>query len=149
MSASGGADARARWPILGVGGLVFNSRRILLVRRGAQPAKGLWSIPGGKLRRGETLTEALQREMLEETGLHVRAGELVAIYERLPREDGGPSARHYVVLDYLCEPVGGLLRAGDDATEAKWFAVDDLEQLRLTPGARTVILKALQLAPGC
>lgn len=129
--------------------MVFDSQRILLVRRGVRPAKGQWSIPGGKLRQGETLTEALQREMLEETGLRVRVGELVAIYERLPREEGERSGRHYVVLDYLCEAVGGLLRAGDDAADAKWFAINDLQNLRLTLGAGSVIRKGLRLAGGC
>lgn len=148
MSPSKGADARALWPILGVGGLVFSRQRILLVRRGKHPAKDLWSIPGGKVRRGESLSVALQREMREETGLHVRVGEFVAVYERLPRRDGAPVDRHFVVLDYLCEPVGGSLRAGDDASDANWFAVAELDSLRLTPGTAVVIRKGLRMWVG-
>lgn len=149
MTSSEGADPRARWPILGVGGLVFSGQRILLVRRGKRPAKDLWSIPGGKLRRGESLEEALQREMLEETGLRVRVGDLVAVYERLPRGDGTAGGRHFVVLDYLCVPVGGRLRAGDDAADAMWVAVNNLESLRLTRGTGRVIRKGLQMWAGC
>ena len=142
------ADVRARWPILGVGGLVFDGQRILLVRRGQHPAKHLWSIPGGKLRRGESLEEALQREMLEETGLRVRVGDLVAVYERLPRGDRAAGDRHFVVLDYLCVPVGGRLRAGDDAADAMWVAVNNLSRLRLTPGTGKVIRKGLRMWAG-
>ena len=107
-----------RRPILGVGGVLFDGERVLLVKRGAHPAKGYWSIPGGKLVVGETLAEAVEREMLEETGLRVRAGALVEVYERLPRPGAGGVADHYVVLDYLCEATGGLLQAA--MTLMKW-----------------------------
>ena len=137
---------RGPWPILGVGGVVLDGRRVLLVRRGRYPSKGLWSIPGGKLRRGETLAEALRRELREETGLRVVVGKLVAVYERLPRNQGSRGDGHYVELDYLCEPVGGRLGAGADAMDARWVDVDDLESLRLTPGAEDVIRKGMGLA---
>ncbi len=132
-------------PILGVGGLVFAGRRILLVKRGAHPAKGYWSIPGGKLQGGERLTEAVARELLEETGLQVRVGRLVEVYERLPREASEP---HYVIVDFLCDTIGGSLCAGDDAEEAGWFAVDNLACMRLTPGVSDVVRKALSMMGG-
>lgn len=133
-------------PILGVGGLVLDGELVLLVRRGVPPAKGLWSIPGGKLKAGETLTEGVERELFEETGLRVRVGVLVEVYERLPSAVGEDA--HYVVLDYLCEATGGALQAGDDAEEARWVPVDGLDGLRLTPGAERVIRKARQMAAG-
>ena len=145
MSSSGETPAGYRRPILGVGGLVFDRDRVLLVKRGAHPAKGYWSIPGGKVRGGETLAEAVERELLEETGLRVRVGPLVEVYERLPRPGAGGGEAHFVVLDYLCEAVGGLLRAGDDADAAQWFAADELDGLHLTPGAADVVRKGLRI----
>lgn len=141
-------NAQTRHPVLGVGGLVFDRGNVLLVRRGSHPAKGYWSIPGGKVAHGETLTAAVEREMLEETGLRVRVGPLVEIYERLPRRGAGGMDAHFVVLDYLCEATGGLLRAGDDAEEAGWFAVSELSELHMTPGARPVVEKGYAMAGG-
>ena len=127
---------------------MFERGRVLLVKRGASPSKGLWSIPGGKLRPGETLAEGVAREMLEETGLTVRVGALVDVYERLPRPGGSAGDAHYVVLDYLCEATGGLLRAGDDAAEAAWFPVGRLDGMHLTSGAIPVIRKGLRMMAG-
>lgn len=139
------SNGEARRPVIGVGGLVFDRGNVLLVRRGAHPAKGFWSIPGGKVVHGESLAEAVEREMLEETGLRVRVGPLVEIYERLPRRGAGGMDDHFVVLDYLCEATGGLLCAGDDAEEVAWFAVSELSGLHMTPGARPVIEKGFQM----
>lgn len=144
MTSSEGSQVPERRPVLGVGALVFDRDHVLLVKRGAHPAKGYWSIPGGKLRRGESIVQAVEREMLEETGLRVRPGELVAVYERLPT-DGG-EGEHYVVLDYLCEAAGGVLRAGDDAAEVGWFGISTLHTLRLTEGAAEVIAKGYRMA---
>ncbi len=135
-------------PILGVGGLVFDQDQILLVRRGAHPAKGAWSIPGGKLRLGESIADGVARELLEETGLIVEVGQFVAVYERLPRPGAVGDDAHYVVLDYICRATGGLLRAGDDADEAGWFPIRDLAKLHLTPGAAAVIRKGHGLVTG-
>ena len=135
-------------PILGVGGLVFDQGHVLLVKRGSQPAKGAWSIPGGKLHLGEAISDGVARELLEETGLVVEVGELVAVYERLPRPGSLGANAHYVVLDYICEATGGLLRAGDDADEVRWFPVRDLGDLHLTSGAATVIRKGHRMVTG-
>lgn len=148
MNARGDTPEERARPILGVGGVLFDGGRVLLVKRGAHPAKGYWSIPGGKLAAGERLAEAVEREMLEETGLRVRALDLIEVYERLPRPGAGGTADHYVVLDYLCEPRGGLLRAGDDAAAVGWFDVTELDTLHLTPGAAPVIEKAFRMAGG-
>lgn len=141
-------SAQPRHPVIGVGGLVFDRGNVLLVKRGSHPAKGYWSIPGGKVAHGESLAEAVEREMLEETGLRVRVGPLVEIYERLPRRGAGGMDGHFVVLDYLCEATGGLLRAGDDAAEAGWFAVSELSELHMTPGALPVVEKGYAMAGG-
>ena len=139
-------SVQPRRPVIGVGGLVFERGNVLLVRRGSHPAKGYWSNPGGKVAHGESLIEAVEREMLEETGLRVRVGPLVEVYERLPRRGAGGMDDHFVVLDYLCEATGGLLRAGDDAEAAGWFAVSELGELHMTPGARPVVEKGYAMA---
>lgn len=135
-------------PILGIGGLVFDQDQILLVRRGAHPAKGAWSIPGGKLRLGESIADGVARELLEETGLIIEVGQLVAVYERLPRPGAAGDDAHYVVLDYICTATGGLLCAGDDADEARWFPIPELAKIHLTPGAAAVIRKGRGLVTG-
>lgn len=135
-------------PIVGVGALVFRGESVLLVKRGAEPLKGRWSIPGGKVEFGETLRAAVERETLEETGLQVKAGALVEIFERIRRDS---DAYHYVLMDYLCAIVGGELRSGDDAAAADWFRLDRLDALRMTEGTSAVIRKAFAMsrsAPG-
>src|SRR5262245_60272855 len=100
-------------PVIAVGGVVIDRSgaepRVLLVKRARPPRAGGYSLPGGRVERGERLAFALKREMLEETGLEVRVGPLVEVVEIIDE------AHHFVVLDYLCEAVGGALRAGDDA----------------------------------
>ncbi len=125
---------------------MFDGGRVLLIKRGAQPAQGLWSIPGGKVIRGESLAAAVERELKEETGLEVRAGDLVAVYERRPDPNAGDDDPHYVVLDYLCRSVGGRLAVGDDAADAGWFQMDELTGLNLTLGAAAVIAKGWEMA---
>ncbi len=151
--------------VLGVGALVLDHEGVLLIKRGTPPSKGSWSLPGGKVEFGESLTEALEREVLEETGLHVQVGELAATYERLPAEHEeksrmadvilsqiheemiqdsiqGTGTNHYVVLDYFCKCTGGQLQAGDDATEVAWIAWNDLASLSLTPLTMNLIQRA-------
>ncbi|MFD0884355.1 NUDIX hydrolase [Streptosporangium algeriense] len=103
--------------------------RLLLVRRGRPPGKGLWSIPGGRVEPGESDAEALARELREETGLTVRIAGLAGTVDR-----PGPGGVVYEIRDYLAEASGGTLRAGDDAEEARWFTEDDLARLPLSPG---------------
>lgn len=133
-------------PIVGVGALVFRGESVLLVKRGAEPLKGRWSIPGGKVEFGETLRAAVERETLEETGLQVKAGALVEIFERIRRGAAGDDAYHYVLMDYLCAIVGGELRSGDDAAAADWFRLDRLDALRMTEGTSAVIRKAFAMS---
>lgn len=106
-------------PLVGVGAVVVYAGRVLLVRRGKEPLKGQWSLPGGMLELGESLVDGVVREVREETGLAVKTAELVELLDRIHREDGRVRY-HYVIADYLCRVAGGELRAASDADEARW-----------------------------
>jgi len=133
-------------PIIGVGGIVIWNERALLVRRGKPPLEGAWSIPGGMLEVGETLRQGVVRELAEETGIEVRVLDLVEVFERVSRDEAGRVQYHFVMLDYLCEKIGGEARAGSDASDLAWVAESDLPNYALTPGALPVIQKAFQRA---
>ena len=142
-------------PLVGVGGVVIESERALLIRRGGPPMEGQWSIPGGMLELGETLTQGVARELAEETGLEVNVLDIIEVLERifpaLPGADGAPgnAARpqyHFVILDYLCEARGGTLCAGSDAREFAWAREDELVKFGLTAAATRVLRKAFSMA---
>lgn len=124
-----------KFPIVGVGGLVILDEKVLLVKRAKPPFKGLWTIPGGKVHWGETLQQALERELQEETGINVRAGEVIFAFDILgePNDDTeslhvSQQTPHLVVIDLLAEYISGEATAGDDAAEARWFSVVELNQ---------------------
>jgi 8-oxo-dGTP diphosphatase len=106
-------------PLVGVGAVVVHDGRVLLVRRGAEPLKGHWTLPGGVLEVGESLSEGVAREVKEETGLDVEPLELIELLDRIHRE-GGRVRYHYVIADYLCRVSGGELRAASDADDVRW-----------------------------
>ena len=106
-------------PLVGVGAVVVDEGRVLLVRRGHEPLKGQWSLPGGLLEIGESLTAGVAREVLEETGLIVEPIELIELLDRIHYE-GERVRYHYVIADYLCRVTGGTLQAGSDADGARW-----------------------------
>ena len=108
-----------RAPLVGVGAVVVHQGRVLLVRRGREPLKGHWTVPGGMLELGELLIEGVAREVKEETGLDVEPVVLVEVLDRIHRE-GDRVRYHYVIADYLCRVTGGELRAASDADEARW-----------------------------
>ncbi len=117
-------------PIPCVGAVVHDARgRLLLVRRANPPAAGSWSLPGGRVERGETDADAVVREVAEETGLSVEPGRVVGAVER-----AAPGGGVHVIRDLACAVVGGQLEAGDDAADAGWFGAADLERLPLSPG---------------
>jgi len=126
-------------PVVGVGGGVLREDRVLLVRRKREPAAGLWSIPGGVVRLGETLEEACRREVLEETGLEVEPVRPVWAFDLIER-DGSGVRFHYVVVDLLCVPVGGSLRPGGDAKEVRWFRLSEVPAAASGPTKRLVEL---------
>lgn len=131
-------------PLLGVGGLIFDGPRILLIERGQEPLKGYWTLPGGLVEPGERLEEALVREMKEETGLDVEAGPVLVIFERILRDAEDKPEYHYVIIDYLCSVAGGVMQAADDVARAAWVAEDELENYRLAPGSLAVIQKGFR-----
>lgn len=133
-------------PLVGVGGVVISNGRALLVKRGGPPLEGQWSIPGGMLEVGETLLEGVRRELLEETGVEVRVGELIEVFERINLDGDGKARYHFVVLDYLCEALHGEARAGSDVTNVAWAKPEELASYALTETATRVILKAFAMA---
>jgi ADP-ribose pyrophosphatase YjhB (NUDIX family) len=140
-------------PFVGVGAVVININgdRALLIRRGTAPQRGEWSLPGGVLECGETLRAAVAREVCEETGLLVEVGEMLGVYERIvPGDvitvDDRRVRFHYVLIDFLCRPLSGELKAGSDAADARWFAREELPALNLTHDANDVIGKGLDRA---
>ena len=130
-------------PIVGVGAVVVDDGRVLLVRRGNEPLKGEWSIPGGAVECGETLEAAIAREVLEETGLAVDVGPIVDVLDRIRFDPDGRVHYHYVLVDFVCRPNGGTLCCGTDASEVKWAAVMDLGACGVAEATVTVIRKAL------
>jgi ADP-ribose pyrophosphatase YjhB (NUDIX family) len=126
--------------------VVFDGGRVLLVQRGQPPLLGQWSLPGGAVELGETLADAVARELLEETGLEVSVGPLVELVDRVHRHADGRVEYHYVVADYLCAARGQRLRAGSDAADVRWVPVAELEAYRVSPIAIAVVHKALAVA---
>ena len=136
-------------PIVGVGGVVVKQGRVLLVRRGRAPLLGEWSIPGGALKVGETLEEALRRELQEETGLEITPLELVEVLDRIVRDDDGRTRYHYVLIDYLCRLDSSGPQApcaASDVSECRWVTPAELAQYRLHPDTVRVVEKALVAA---
>lgn len=135
-------------PLVGVGGIVVHDSKVLLVQRGTEPLKGQWSIPGGLIDVGETLREAVIREVREETGMVIEPIELVELLDRIHREDNRVRY-HYVIADYLCRVNGGTLRAASDADAVRWVERAEWNShsaLRIDPITTRVIETAWQRA---
>lgn len=133
-------------PVAGVGAVIFDQGRVLMVKRGRAPLKGEWSLPGGAVELGETLEAAVAREVLEETGLVVDVDRLVDVIDRVHRGADGRVEYHYIVVDYLCQPsrpAGAVPAAGTDADDVQWVAIEDLAALRVQSTAIAIIHKAL------
>lgn len=129
-------------PIVGVGAVIVDQGHVLLVKRGSPPLLGEWSLPGGVVELGETLRAAAEREAREETGLIVKAGEVLEVLDRIiPGKDAAPQY-HYVLIDFLCTMHGGELRAGGDAADVVWVHESDLAEFKLEQPAVEVIRKA-------
>lgn len=131
-------------PIVGVGAVIFDEGRVLLVKRGNPPMQGEWSLPGGALEIGETLVEGVRREVLEETGLLVEPITIIEVFDRIARDEAGRVQYHYVLLDYLCRVTGGSPVCASDAADLRWAAPDELDAI--APFTREVILKARKIA---
>ena len=131
-------------PLAGVGGVVIHRNRALLIRRGSEPLKGEWSIPGGMLELGEELAAGVERELKEETGLDVEPLECILVFDRIMRE-GARVKYHYVIVDYLCRRKRGRLRPASDVIDARWVRRADLPRYHLTDMATALILEAFEM----
>jgi 8-oxo-dGTP diphosphatase len=128
-------------PLVGVGAIIIENASVLLVKRAHPPIQGQWSIPGGVLEVGELVGEAAVREAREETGLIVEPGELLGVYDRILHDLEQRVQYHYVLVDFLCRPVGGELLAASDAVEVRWFTREELPALHLAEDTLDVIGK--------
>jgi 8-oxo-dGTP diphosphatase len=135
-------------PVAAVGGVVIEGGAVLLVRRAFPPRQGEWSLPGGRLELGESLTDGVAREVREETGLEVEVGVVVDVFDRVHRDEGGRIRYHFVIVDFLCRPRGGTLAAGDDAADVRWVPRAEVAALGVNAYAVGVIERAFGLHAG-
>ena len=130
-------------PLVAVAALVFKGNKVLLVKRKSPPGEGRWSLPGGCVEVGERLEDALRREVLEECGIEISVGQLVAVTDVIER-DGKGTRFHYVILDFSAEYAGGELRPSTDVSDADWFSLEEALKLPLTRGTRRILEKLLK-----
>lgn len=131
-------------PLVGIGAIIIDGDRVVLVKRAHPPIQGQWSIPGGVLEVGEMVREAAVREAREETGLVVEPGELLGVYDRILRDPERRVQYHYVLIDFLCGAVGGELLAASDAADVRWFTREELLALNLAEDTLDVIQKGFK-----
>ncbi len=133
-------------PIVGVGAVIVRDGRAVIVQRATEPLRGQWSIPGGAVELGETVRQAAAREAREETGLEVEVGEVLEVFDSIYPDPDGRTRYHYVLIDFLCRPVGGELQAGADAAQARWVEARELAGFKVSESATRVIRKGLEKA---
>jgi mutator protein MutT len=132
-------------PVVGVGGVVVRDGRALIIRRAQEPRKGEWSLPGGVVELGERLTDAVRREVLEETGLEVDVGPIVETFDRVHHDTDGRVRFHFVIVDYLCRSATGDPVAATDAEDLAWVTGEELDAYGVNPHAAAVIRKGLEV----
>ncbi|HET7105642.1 MAG TPA: NUDIX hydrolase [Candidatus Acidoferrum sp.] len=139
-------------PVVGIGGVVIENGRALLIKRGSEPLLGQWSIPGGTLELGESLQEGVARELREETGLQVRVLDMIETFDRIFLDPAAPDAKnnskpryHYVIVDYLCERLSGEAQAGSDVTDIAFATESELEKFQMTTTAMRVLHRAFAM----
>ncbi len=133
-------------PIIGVGAVIVEGGRVLLVRRDTEPLRGEWSVPGGMLELGEKLHDGVRREAMEETGVQVEPGAVLDVFDSIFTDGLGRTQYHYVLIDYLCHPVAGEPRAGSDASDVRWVSAEALPAMGLRQAMEQVLRKALERA---
>lgn len=126
-------------PQVAVGAIVFNGDKVLLVLRGKSPAKNLWSIPGGRVKLGETLQQAVEREIGEETGLTIIAREPIYTFDVVERDEEGRIRFHYVIVDLAADYLSGEPRPGDDAVDVRWVSPKDAKTLKVSPATANLL----------
>lgn len=126
-------------PQVAVGAIVIKDGRVLLVKRSQPPSEGLWAIPGGRVELGETLKQAAEREIIEETGLTIRAGDPVYTFDVIERDEAGRVQFHYVIVDLMADYLSGELNPGDDASEARWVTPEELGKLLISQSTREAL----------
>lgn len=131
-------------PIVAVGALIIKDDKALLVRRATQPLKGKWTLPGGAVGLGETLADAVRREIKEEVCLDIAVGDIVGVFDRIYPDAAGTAEYHYVLIDYLCTVSAGQPRAASDVEAARWFARAEIEAMDMPPFTKELILRHLQ-----
>lgn len=131
-------------PLPSVGAVVCHGDKVLLVRRGQEPSRGKWSIPGGVMELGETVRETARREVMEECGVEIEAGEVVEVRDAIVRDDAGRIRFHYVLVDVIARYVSGDPRAGSDVEDARWASKEDLAKLDLSPDLPPLLQSCLE-----
>jgi 8-oxo-dGTP diphosphatase len=133
-------------PLIGVGAVIVEGGRALLVRRATEPLKGEWSVPGGMLELGEKLHDGVRREALEETGLEVTPGEVLDVFDSIFTDAQGRTQYHYVLIDYLCQPISGEAVAGSDVSDVRWVSATALPAMGLRESIEQVVRKGISRA---
>lgn len=134
-------------PIVGVGAILIENDRVLLIRRGQEPRKGEWSLPGGVVELGESLEEAIRREVCEETGLEVEPADIIEVFSSILRDENGGVRFHYVIVDFLCQRLRGESKCGSDASDIRWVPREELNAHSIygvAPFTAAVIEKAFR-----
>lgn len=134
-------------PVVGVGAVILHDSRVVLIRRKYEPLAGQWSLPGGTLELGESLEAGVAREIGEETGLDVEVGPVVEVFDRILLDAGGRVQYHFVLVDYLCRPIGGRLQAGSDVDAAVWVLPSEIATYQITAKATSIIERAWSMRP--
>jgi len=133
-------------PIIGVGAVIVEGGRVLLVRRDTEPLRGEWSVPGGMLELGEKLRDGVRREALEETGVKVEPGEVLDVFDSIFTDGLGKTQYHYVLIDYLCRVISGEAQAGSDVSDVRWVSLEALPAMGLREPVDQVVRKGLERA---
>ncbi len=133
-------------PIIGVGAVIVEGGRVLLVRRDTEPLRGEWSVPGGMLELGEKLRDGVRREALEETGVRVEPGEVLDVFDSIFTDGLGKTQYHYVLIDYLCRVISGEAQAGSDVSDVRWVSLEALPAMGLRESVEQVVRKGLERA---